>query len=691
MDTGPCDGAGERLFFEDADLDGYGDDSSAWTGCEAPDGYAEVGGDCDDGDAAVNPGAAESCNGIDDDCDGEADDGVVRTWYDDADQDGYGDPDSATDSCEAVEGAVTVGGDCDDADPEIHPAAVEVCDGVDNDCDGVADQGEEGTWYFDSDGDGVGDSDLSEWTCHPQDGWAAEGGDCDDQDATVYPGAEELCDGVDNDCDGVEDEDFDLDGDGFAGDGCGGADCDDGDASIHPDAVDYCEDGVDSDCDGADVVCGFDGSYDLALADGIYRSHSSGTDLGRLLETGDLDGDGIEDLLAATCFANSWTGGGYVVTKPATGESDVDKAALYLQGDVASGGAGRSVGLADHDGDGVADLLFGMPWAASPGAYIYQGPITAHGSLADAEVRLDGEASSWCGHGSDFADVSGDGLGDAVVGCYAYDAGGLAQSGAVAIHYGPVTADGDLLDDADAILTGSAEGSFAGKVIRAGGDVDGDGLGEILVPTLDDTGVYYSGAVYVVPGGQTGTVDLSSAATAALYGEQAMDVAGMAMAMGDLNGDGAADVVVGSYGNAGGSAAGAAYVVYGPVSGEMNLGDADVIIRGAAANSYAGFGLKAGDLEGDGVDELLVGAPFDDSVVTDGGAAYLFVDLTSGSYTTADADASFMPEGPQDYAGQGVAFGDLDGDGFSEVIVAAPNQNGSGGGGGALYWFQPAL
>ncbi|MCK6529837.1 choice-of-anchor D domain-containing protein [Myxococcota bacterium] len=128
-------------------------------------------------------------------------------------------------------------GDCDDDDPAIYPGAPEVCNGVDDDCDGVVDDVPGG----DADGDGVTDC----------------GGDCDDTDPTVYPGAPELCNGLDDDCDGAPGEDeADADGDGFAA--CEG-DCDDGAPTVHPGAPELCN-GIDDDCDGlVDDVGDLDG------------------------------------------------------------------------------------------------------------------------------------------------------------------------------------------------------------------------------------------------------------------------------------------------------------------------------------------------------------------------------------------------------------------------------------------------
>jgi hypothetical protein len=188
------------------------------------DGYSVEEGDCNDGDADFHPASTEVCDGVDNDCDGlvdDADDSIDfntgGTYLLDSDADGYGSSDDLVHACQQPFGTIDSTDqsewDCDDSDPAIHPAAVEICDGVDNDCDGHTDDGDDsvdpesfGQWYQDLDGDGYGDAAVDLYACDPAEGYVAASGDCDDSEANASPDLVEVCDdSIDNDCDGASD------------------------------------------------------------------------------------------------------------------------------------------------------------------------------------------------------------------------------------------------------------------------------------------------------------------------------------------------------------------------------------------------------------------------------------------------------------------------------------------------------
>ncbi|MCB9764220.1 MAG: hypothetical protein H6739_30895 [Alphaproteobacteria bacterium] len=290
---GEIDDAAGGVWYADLDGDGYGDRFNSSQLCEGTTGFVADGSDCDDTDADVNPGAYELCEDeTDNDCDGRVDEDEAydaAVWYQDVDRDGYGDPDYTTRACDQPTGYADNDDDCDDAEATTHPGATEVCDSVDNDCDGATDEEGAtggGTYYADSDGDGYGSPDYTRQACEAPAGYVSDSSDCDDSDASSYPGAIEDCDQDDDDCDGTVDEGatttyyLDLDGDGYGDDGytaeacsaptsyyvTSGGDCDDADSDYNPGATAGC-DGNDYDCDGlvdndgdgdgySDISCG---------------------------------------------------------------------------------------------------------------------------------------------------------------------------------------------------------------------------------------------------------------------------------------------------------------------------------------------------------------------------------------------------------------------------------------------------
>ncbi len=652
------------------------------------DAYLDVqygGDDCDDGSGGVHPGATERCNEVDDDCDGIIDEEAVDApvWYADKDGDGFGDKDDRFASCAQPAGRVDNDDDCDDDAVAVFPGAPEECNHRDDDCDDIDDNDAIDTttvWYdFDEDGYGSGDAYA---VCFPTVEEALLDGDCDDGDDDIYPGAPEVCDvkNDDEDCDALaEDADgdstgktdawFDADGDNrgdpaLAGTRCdlgadwadNAEDCDDTDAAMWTDRAEVCEDGLDYDCDSVDPSCRLAGTFDLFNADATLRGDTfAGLGLSFAV-LGDVDSDGKDDFAVGALLA------GQVYVVRGAGLADGLASDWPTVTGTGSDALGEGlVGVGDLDGDGIAELLAGAPDAdGDAGAvYLFAGDLATDVDADDATASRDGDSPEQ--------------FGSAVAGPGDFDGDGLAAEVAVSGVGFVLTLDAAL--DLVGTWTGGLVGAPALAMVT---DVDGDGLDEVLV------GDARADTAWLVLGGGSGDLDLETDADAVYTAAASGDSAGWAVAgAGDLTGDGLGDFVVGAPdSDAGGVDAGEAYVIFGAASvGDRALDGADARLLSPDAGDGAGSAVAGiGDADGDGLSDLVVGAPYDDAGGPNAGGAWLvYGAATFGSLDLSTADVSFVGESMSDNAGEGVGrVGDVDGDGFADVSIGAPSAVGDG-------------
>ena len=704
-------------WYADSDADGFGDSgASAQLECTQPANTSANNTDCDDSDGFTFPGAAESDSSTDcmtdadedgfgsavapaggvagNDCDdSDAATTLGQSYYADADNDGFGDS-GATAQVECSQPANTSldNTDCDDSDNTSFPGATEVCDNADNDCDGSIDEGVGGNNYYpDSDNDGFGDSTASPVdSCTAPANHVLDNSDCNDSDVNINPNATETClDGVDSDCDNtdslgtcegtVANDDFTING-VSAGDRLGQALSYAGNvtgSSTNDFVLGSRWNGSQA---GAVYVFAGNGSLSgsgaASTADVTITGQNSeqfgfsvagGTNLlGGI--TSDFNGDGNDDLLVGAPNADvsgSSVGAAYMFYGPLSADTTSASADAVFTGQFGQDtnnpsnhnavNTGYTVAfVGDINNDGIADIAIGDPSKKNSGstngeAYLifgradtfdgggtqltgqYEGTNSLNElswrSTMGREILSDGTDREQMGAAIDaIGDVNGDGIDDLAIGAFRWDQSASntnQNNGAVFGWYGggslwsqnltdgngnsinsPLTVSHSAGNDTtDFMIVGSSAGDQIGRSISGAGDFDGDGTLDIIIGSEHANSS--AGLVMIVDG--------SGNTIATFTGESSGDAAGRWVStLGDINGDGADDIIVGAkLADSNGTDSGATYIVLGGagVTGTNSFGSAEVLLTGAAAGDETGMNVSGiDDMDGDGISEILIGS-----------------------------------------------------------------------------------
>lgn len=694
------------------------------------DNFDEATNDCDDSDPNVHPYALEICDGIDNNCDGLIDDSTAsgaKTWYADLDRDGYGDDGLTIVACEQPEGYAPNKWDCNESNEFIYPNADEICDGVDNDCDGEIDEAtstDAFAWYPDYDGDGFGNPDLVQYGCIAPLDHIAESGDCNDNDPLVFPTQPESClTDVDDNCDGIiNDEDSigcltyygDLDGDGFPGTpAClcepnqtffhvAANDCNDNDATLNPNSTGVDQGFADLNCDGEVILQISDANQSFETThygpQNQYRYQRRPIDI----EYGDVDGDGLSDFAVS---AQSIWGDPTPYVYLQTGAEHECYHELHTFTDVTISGLSTSIysdepllktigtmplEIMDVNRDGLDDLVVvqiteSYQWEIAT----FLSPLAPYYSLEEADIvtSLDlgpvASSNNLYSVSSLQTEAHPDAellLANPLRSAFYGDANG---GGFKVLEFDQTTQEWTTAMDVSAY----AGGHYLGHEAESAGDTNGDGVTDFVV--LSDR------TATLDPFGQTPSMLSGSIA---LYTDRTMypsstivsnvfyrRIANHFAGQGDFNGDGYDDIAVSardSYVQQ--PLSGRTHIFWGPLTN----GTTDIIdfkrslIVGHQAEMEANCPRAVGDVDGDGADDLVIGAPYftdADRNVTIGATFLWFGQDFEGMKLLNDGTVRIdtVPEGLRrgSYCSNNDnrkfhgGVGDVNGDGFADFLL----------------------
>jgi hypothetical protein len=433
-----------------------------------------------------------------------------------------------------------------------------------------------------------------------------------------------------------------------------------------------------------------------ASASATFQSNQANGQLGiSVAGAGDTNGDGFADVVVSgTVYDSGQTDEGVALLfygGPAgTGNGDPATADAVFQFDQANASFGTSVaGAGDVDADGFDDVIVGA-WIFDSGqtdegaAFLYFGrasgaPAGPAGSATPTILQQDQAGAAFGYAVAGVGDTNGDGRADIAVGAFSYDTQ-AQDAGAVFVYHGAERGLHGFPGPDTRLRSGQAGSSF-GRVTAPAGDVNGDGYDDFLVGApFFDAGQTDEGAVFIYHGGPDGipSGDPSVAATF-LQGEQTEALFGFSVARaGDTNGDGFDDVVVGAYRyESGQTDEGAAFVFHGGPSGiaDGTPASASAVLQSDQFNAQFGLSVSGGvDINNDGFDDVVAGAPLYDAGQTDEGAVFVFHGGPSGVGNGTPANADGLVEGNANNVKLGLqvaGVGDVNGDGYADVATTA--------------------
>lgn len=400
---------------------------------------------------------------------------------------------------------------------------------------------------------------------------------------------------------------------------------------------------------------------------------------------GDVNGDGLADVLVGAPgvdrLGGEFSGRAYLFLGPLDGARSAADADAIFAAEGANDNLGFSIAAGDLNDDGKDDVILGARSNDKAGiqagrVYVFFGPVTGTQSVARADLKIAGKEFDEAGSAVVAGDLNADGVEDLVIGAHNGSGPGASGAGQASVFFGPIAGRKRSVTAADVTLTGVVFSEGFSRSLAVD-DVDGDGLPDLVVgaPRAPVGGEGPGHAYVFVAPLDRGSRSASTADTI-IEGAQTSDGFGIAVATGDLTGDGQADLAVGADELFRSGSAGRAYVFNGPLpTGGLAASTADTLLVGEPADPNSdlfGNALAVADHDGDGVDDLAIAGSTSDARGVRSGRTWLFFGPLPASGKASDADLRFTGR-RFDTLGQSLAnAGDLDGDSVEDLLLGAP-------------------